>query len=199
MKSLVKVLLIGALLGPVVLYFTPDEYISDMETINDTEDGTRNERLMSWGYGWDMFLANPILGVGAANYPTTVYLYQENTETFKAGGQKHLWGRLAHSMWFTLIPELGLVGIVIYFSIVFTILSMLRRIISGSLVDNSQEASVAKAIIVSMVGFFSCGLFVSILYYPQFWHLVAFSSASFNVFRNDGRGFPRQGNTALPE
>ena len=99
------VLLTGVLL--LVLVAAPQEYWDRMQTITDDstmESGTAGQRMFTWGIGWEMFLANPVFGVGQGNFPWTVgeYLGGRTWQT------KSLAGRQAHSMYFTLLPELGL-------------------------------------------------------------------------------------------
>ena len=74
----------------------------------DTKEATANDRMLSWEAAWDMFLEHP-LGVGGNNFP--VHFQEFQSDEFSRG----MWGRQAHSLWFTLIPELGIFGIMIYF------------------------------------------------------------------------------------
>ena len=55
------------------------------------------------GMGWEMFLANPIFGVGQAIFPWTIgeYLGGRTWQT------RSLSGRQAHSLYFTLLPGIG--------------------------------------------------------------------------------------------
>jgi hypothetical protein len=101
------VLLTGVLL--LVLVAAPQEYWDRMRTITDDstmESGTAGQRMFTWGIGWEMFLANPVFGVGQGNFPWTIgeYLGGRTWQT------KSLAGRQAHSLYFTLLPELGLSG-----------------------------------------------------------------------------------------
>jgi len=82
-KNSIKTMMVGFLgmlvAGGVFLSFVPANYINEVQSINDTEDSTRIERLRTWEIGWEMFKANPILGVGAKNSPNTSHLYQYKT------------------------------------------------------------------------------------------------------------------------
>jgi O-antigen ligase len=106
-----------SMFGIVVLifamsHFAPEEYWEQVQSIQeerDKPDSTGNDRIYSWKAGWKMFLDNPVLGVGPGNFPWNFEKYE--TEGF--AGRLH-GGRAAHSLYFTLIPELGSVGVIIF-------------------------------------------------------------------------------------
>ena len=89
-----------------------------MSSITDDstmETGTAGQRMFTWGIGWDMFVDNPVFGVGQANFPWTIGEYMGG----RAWQTKSLAGRQAHSLYFTLLPELGLVGVIIFGTMVY--------------------------------------------------------------------------------
>ena len=63
-----------------------------------------------------LFFDNPVMGVGQGNYPWHVGEIEE--EMGVQWQTRSLSGRAAHSLYFTLLPELGLIGTLIYFLIV---------------------------------------------------------------------------------
>jgi O-antigen ligase len=140
-----------------------------MKTISNTDQGTANERMLSWRAGWDMFIDNP-LGVGGNNFQFRFPEYQ--SEEFARG----MWGRVAHSLWFTLIPELGIFGILIYFSLLkYNIKDILyvKKIDPGDDRDLLYLKSISAAMLASLAGYFASGTFLSVLYYPHYWYLSA--------------------------
>ena len=99
-----------------MVLLAPDKYWQEVETIftQSTEESTAKQRIESWKAGLHIFLDHPLIGVGPQNYPAYVSEYFQNYE----GGSRHavnMWGRVAHSLYFTLIPEFGIVGTVIFF------------------------------------------------------------------------------------
>ena len=127
-------LFLGVCLVGLVLVAAPQEYWDRISTITDdktTESGTAGQRMFTWGIGWEMFLANPILGVGQGNFAWTIgeYLGGRTWQT------KSLAGRQAHSLYFTLLPELGLVGVLIFGSMVYFNLRDARIKVLGSWSD----------------------------------------------------------------
>lgn len=166
----VIVTLIVICLGGGGYFFAGDEYKKDMGTVTDTKESTANERLLSWEAGIYMFLDNP-LGVGGNNFGRNFPRYQPPEM------ERVMWGRAAHSLWFTLIPETGLIGIILYFSIIISNLKGILTIYRSRELAQSKEDIFFKAISVallsSLFAFFASASFISVLYYPIFWYVTA--------------------------
>ncbi|MGH8579635.1 MAG: O-antigen ligase family protein [Gammaproteobacteria bacterium] len=179
-----------------VLYLTaPATYWDEMSTIQkeSTHEGTGGERWYSWKCGWQMFLDNPILGVGQGNFPWNFERYEppEGNE-----GRFH-GGREAHSIYFTLIPELGVVGTILFFTLLGYSLKGMKviseaekthRVFTGqsdTRKDTGKKLRKLKYVILGVQGalaaYFVTGIFISVLYYPHFWLLMGFSLAIANV------------------
>lgn len=187
-------LVTGICLVGLVLVAAPQEYWDRMSTITEDstmESGTAGQRMFTWGIGWEMFLANPIFGVGQANFPWTIgeYLGGRTWQT------KSLAGRQAHSLYFTLLPELGLVGVLIFGSMAclnYRDTRIMRFIPLGSHVTskNSEQPKDAhlmyavgfgNAILGSLIGYLATSTFISTLYYPTFWIMMALAVALKNT------------------
>jgi hypothetical protein len=144
---------------------------SEMATSTDSQNGTGRERVESWKAGWRMFLANP-LGVGGNNFQFKFPEYQDNSYF-----RRVMWGRVAHSLWFTLIPETGIAGIIIYFSLLFInikdVLKIRRNASNMNETDFMFYKNLSVALLSSLTGFFISATFLSVLYYPHYWYLTA--------------------------
>lgn len=157
-------LLVGiVLLSGIMLVVGGDSYRKDMGTITDIKENTAMERLLSWEAGLSMFLDNP-LGVGGNNFPIHFPEYQP------AEIKRNMWGRVAHSLWFTLIPETGIFGILIYFLIIRMNFKDLKCL--SKLDEDDFFPPLAIAVYASFAGFFAAASFISVLYYPYFWYLT---------------------------
>lgn len=171
--ALIVILLIGS-----IFYFSAGkDYLNEMGTITNTEDRTATIRIESWTAGWHMFLDNPF-GVGGNNFQVRFPEYQ--SDFFKHG----MWGRVAHSLWFTLLPELGIPGIFIYFSLLFANIKdliLLRRLEPETNQDIQYLRSFSLACIASFAGYFASGTFISVLYYAHYWYLIAVLVAAVNI------------------
>ena len=93
------------MLGPLVWIAIPQQYKARYKTVDNLKsDESYQNRLLSWQGGIGMFESNPITGVGAGNYT-----YANGMRYWPGSGRKH-WLN-AHSLYFKLLGELGLVGI----------------------------------------------------------------------------------------
>ena len=119
------------------LYFAPPYYWERVATIStearttDTQSGTGSQRIYSWKLGWQIFLNNPIIGVGQGNYPWTVGGAEE--EAGILWKTRSISGRAAHSLYFTLLPELGLIGTLIFIAMIIYSLKDLKFIKKSTL------------------------------------------------------------------
>jgi len=98
---------------------------------------------------------------------------------------------VSHSLYFTIIPEFGLAGIIIFYGI-FTIIYKRGGRIWKAYKKNPDSdddfialAHLAKAAQVSLIGYLTAGAFISVLYYPHLWYLIAiFISIEMAVLKN---------------
>jgi O-antigen ligase len=138
--------------------------------------GTGGDRVYMWKSAWKMFLDNPVIGVGQDNFPVRFDDYEPVERLY---GVTRAW-RAAHSLFFTLLPELGLVGAFIFLRMLYFIwkdLVAIRR----STPRFKEAQNVAPAILpyalatgASLWGFLVSSIFISTLYYPNFWVTMGF-------------------------
>ena len=153
-------------------------------------EGTGGARLYTWGIGMKMFYSNPIIGIGQSNFPWTFELYEAG-EKFH---DRSFGGRQAHSAWVTLIAELGLAGIVIIGAMLvqcYRDLKLVRRRFApaesrrkhGQTVRAGEDMRVyfARAMEGSLIGFIVSGVFISTLWYPALWIMIALVVALRNI------------------
>jgi probable O-glycosylation ligase (exosortase A-associated) len=164
------------------LNFAPEGYWERMNTIQQEYSGEKvgsgAERQYEWEVGWKMFLANPIVGVGQGNFPWEFNNYEEG-DKFQG---RSVAGRAAHSLYYTLLPELGLVGTLMFLGMNYLIykdLAFVKRLYGDKRRQvESREARFlfysACALEASLIGFLVGGTFISVLYYPNFWILMGF-------------------------
>jgi hypothetical protein len=174
-----------------------DEISSSTSDETLGEEGTGGARLYTWGIGMKMFFANPIIGVGQDNFPWTVDIYEAG-ETFH---ERSFGGRQAHSAWVTLIAELGLAGIIIIGAMLFQCyrdLKWIRKRFApaesrqkhGQTVQAGEDmrAYLARAMEGSLIGFIVSGVFISILWYPALWIMLALVVALRNISETQNGG-----------
>lgn len=198
-------LILAVLLLFAVGLLAPESYWDEVKSIADepgNETGTGAERLYSWGRAWEMFLDNPIFGVGPGNFNWNFQQY-EPPEGHRG---RHHGGRAAHSLYFTILPELGTAGLILFLLMLKAgwedrrdiarriqqfVQSHAKSKITGELQQRADDYEQAKyfnlAIAAAVVAYLITGTFISVLYYPSFWLLLAFGIALRNaVIEMDG-------------
>ena len=180
-KKKVLALTLIAVSGMFLFFYAEKAYWDDMSTITNTEDSTVTERLLSWGAAWRMFLDNP-LGVGGNNFQIQFPRYQSKEHT------RQMWGRVAHSLWFTLIPELGILGVYIYFSLLYynikDIFSLIKINQGYSNNETRHFQLLGAAFICSFAGYFVSATFVSVLYYSHYWYMTGLIVATKKIVQH---------------
>jgi len=186
----------------ILLRALPAAYVEDMEDMNNPEDTTRDERLWSWSIAWVMYRENPVLGVGAGNYPWTNHLYATKSPLYTPR-RKILGGRAAHSIYFTVLPELGTVGAVVFLwtiKAIYVRCATVRRYYKSQAEPSDDSIKfdlLFKAMIASCFGFLAAGAFITVIYYPPLWHLVGIIVATYRVAAEEF-GFDARAPVSLP-
>lgn len=183
-KKLAALVAVG-MLALVALVVAPEEYWDQIRSIGEEniEEGTGAERWYSWMRGLEMFADHPIMGVGQGNYPWTVMNY-EPPERFR---DKSIGGRAAHSIYFTILPELGLVGVVVFLLLLVPTWRQLSALLSRLRAEERDDpagrrmTALVNALQGALLGYLVSGLFLSVLYYPHLWLLLSLSVAAVRV------------------
>jgi len=168
-----------------IVALLPAGYIDEMNSMYNPDDSTRVARLLHWTTAWEIMKDNFLLGVGGGNYPWTSTDYF-HLSPYYFEGMTIRSGRMAHSLYFTLLPETGLLGTVIFIAILAIFFGRMKKIrkffdqynrgFEPSISEVSQEFSLfSKMMVGSVVGYLGTGIFISVLYYPIFWSLISMS------------------------
>lgn len=167
--------LIGlALAMVIVLAYAPDSYFQRMGTITSyEEDGSAMGRITAWKAGLRMAADHPLLGVATGHFSIsfgTVYRPAD------ADGMPWL---TAHSMYFLVLGELAVPGIVALLVLIFgnirTSARLRRDLLATAGPDESSRKEAARLLYLlnaSMVGFAVAGTFLSVAYYPHLFVLT---------------------------
>ena len=163
-----------ALAAILVIAVAPPEYWARIETIfaQDDPTGTKEQREWYWLAARRMFKASPIWGIGGGNGGV---LMPEYGLEFPIELRMNQWGRAFHSMYYQLLAEFGLLGIVLIGSVVVLNTRDLRQIralrrkgkCSGSI------EQLGNCLELSWVGFLTSAAFISVLGYPHLYYLTA--------------------------
>lgn len=168
MKYAFYSILFAAVAGIFILQFLPSDYISQVKSIDNPKDLTRVERIHTWEISWIMFKHHPFWGVGAGNFIFEDGKYERETSWW-TGNEKSLAGRVAHSLYFQVLPELGIFGFLMYcYAIVYAPLKLLRL---RKCFENDENERVyyllCNILVASMAGYAIAGAFIAVAYYPH--------------------------------
>jgi O-antigen ligase len=192
-KKLIGFLFIG-LVSIGVLVFAPGDYWQKIETIQTqgAKEGTGKHRIEYWKAGLKIFLDFPLFGVGPRNYGVWVPQYHAYDNAKKE------WGRVPHSLYIDLLSEMGLIGAIVFFSILRMNVKCHRRIYEIyenskilSEADEERDPRIAEAarelylislgLSGAMIAYLVTGAFISVLWYGYFWSITALWLAAFRI------------------
>jgi putative inorganic carbon (hco3(-)) transporter len=171
----------------VALLYAPSNYFDRMKTLSDYEnEGSAAGRILIWKAGTRMALDNPVLGVGAGNFPVAYGTKYKPSDTY---GWKN-----AHSAYFQVWGELGTVGFVVFAGILLTNFSRNTRlrgaILKRTLPGDRPPAHTLHArrlymINAGILGFLVAGAFLSAAYYPHIFILAGLGFAARSLASRD--------------
>ncbi len=173
---------------------TPPSYWKEMSTLKQEglHRGTVGARWYSWKCGMKMFLDHPLFGVGQNNFPWNFEKYEPKEEWKRYRRRLH-GGRTAHSLYVTVLCELGIVGTFLYFYIFYRSRKDLIPLFKYEAYypELAKDPDVEKilrklryiayAIECSLAGFFFSGTFLTVCYYPHYWIFNALMISTKNI------------------
>jgi O-antigen ligase len=166
-RKMLALILVG-ILSLSVFELAPSSYWDHVSTIQNTQEGTAKGRLDSWMAAWRMFKDNP-LGVGGGQFAIHFPEYQGD-----AFGAHNMWGREAHSLWFTILAELGIPGAILFAAHIRANWKALRHLQKLPPIGGRPlPVLLSTAFTASFAGYFGAGTFLSAFYYPHYWFMSA--------------------------
>jgi len=160
----------------LVIAVAPPQYWRRIETIGKTgsgaAQGSAQTRWNNWAAARRMFYDSPIWGVGGHNFGV---LLPEYAIEYSGDRRPTRWGRATHSMYFDLLSQFGLLGVLL----IGPVLVLNFRDIKGIILlgrrgrCSAPIAELAESLRVSWVGFLVPAAFVSVLHYPHLYYLTA--------------------------
>jgi len=156
-----------------------------MAGVNDRASGGAHEegidesamgRIHAWGAAIRMALHNPLTGVGLDNFILNYWIYSDFWD-----GQNHA----VHSTWFGVLAETGVLGLVIFVSmmgiILRCVLLALGRLRAGGGLPEGRERweayALAEAVLASLAGFTVSGTFLTMGFTWPIYILLALATA----------------------
>jgi probable O-glycosylation ligase (exosortase A-associated) len=170
LKSRFKLALIpiGAVAVFAFLAFAPKQWEQRIATIRNYEqDHSALARLMSWEVSYRLAMDNPLLGGGfwsIAQRDT----FQRYMPDYSYGGGMHN----AHSIYFNVLGEHGLIGLSLFLGLIFTVLHTLWELtrLAHRSPDRRWIANYAHMLQVGLVAYLVSGTFLSLSYFDLPYH-----------------------------
>lgn len=118
-----------------------------------TNGDVLNGRTELWEYSWEMFLQNPLIGLGYCSY--TMFCASNGFE----------WNYMAHNIYVQLLGEVGIIGFIIF--ITFFINAIIKTLKSIKKECNEQNLQLLYFSLFMQIVFLLYGLTGNPLYFPQ--------------------------------
>jgi O-antigen ligase len=153
----------------------PDDNWVRFQIMSTEEDSSGQTRLDLWRAGIQMTNEYPLTGVGPNNF---VYVNQT-----RHGSDLPF---VQHNVFIQASSELGYPGLMLFVAMVigcFYSQMKVRRILNEKGIEDPFLYGLSHGLDLSVVGFAVNGLFITVLYYPFFWMLLALSVSLSDVVR----------------
>ena len=189
----IAVLLVIVLALPL-LQFVPPQYMERVETITtllptgSTNYEAQSEasfrgRMSETTVGWLMFRDHPLIGVGYENFPEHYLEYSS-----LLGLDDRLEARSAHSLYLQLAAETGIIGLLIFGTMVAVIfIGLLQAEKKFERMGEHGYAEMSNAFMIGLIGYMTAATFLHAAYPRYMWLLFGIAFAIPNVAANELR------------
>lgn len=196
------------ILATAAVVFREDSYWKEMSTIFDAHKEEMSVgdtgRQFLWKKALEMFIENPITGVGLRNYGFVITRYTTPAELERRDSRySEIYGKVPHNIYLQLLSEMGTVGSVAFFFLVAVFFKRNRRTSSAyeklikqgkaihqpsssERIDNARKyyyltIAIQGAFVIYLVN----GLFYDLLYIHWLSDLLIMNSLVYQLSRRD--------------
>lgn len=155
------------LLIPIALVAMPERWFERMGTISSYEkDSSAMGRINAWGFAINLAKARPLTGGGFETFERSA---------FQTWAPNPLDFHDAHSIWFEVLGEQGMVGLALYLLLWLLVWREANHIIRAGRADPARRwaADLAGMIQVSLIGYWVGGSFLGLAYWDFPYVLIA--------------------------
>lgn len=168
----------------IVLVWGPPGLIDEFKTIGNTNEGTASSRRYFWELSIELFKKRPVFGVGAGCWGNAIW-------SGLLVLPRHVSNMTAHSVYFQLISELGIMGIAAWCMLIAITIKTGLKIINktSSLINkntNNDPDTIfvnifTKSLLIGLTGGLVCGFFISFLFYPHLYTYIALIQTAYQI------------------
>jgi len=165
-----------ALVAGIVASVMPQRFWDRMSTLTTTSTEELDEsnlgRLHFWGIALEMTAAQPLVGVGFNGF-------RDSYDTYDTAGGVFGEDRQSHSVWFGLMAETGVPGLLLFVAIWSAALWSCLRVRARAKRDPSLKelALYATAMEQSLIVYAVAGTFLAFQYNEMAWHFMGLTTA----------------------
>jgi len=173
----------AAIAGIVIWSVLPAQYQARYATVDNLKhDDSYQNRLISWEGGWHMFLHNPLTGIGVGNY-----VYANGMKYWPGPGRRHWLD--AHSLYFKVLGELGLVGMITFFGFVWHFYRT-NSTMSKTMKDDPEKyppwmRMYPEACNIDIIGLLYCGYAYHDLFRDTWYTMAGMSAALYLILQRE--------------
>ena len=161
-----------AILGVLVVIFSPDRWKNRMGTIDDfQQESSALTRIRVWRWALDFVRDNPF-GGGLRAYEINIIHMPPDAYNPEGWVQR---GRAPHSTWFELLSELGWPGLFLFLALIALTFVTLYRIMRRTKGIESLRWSgdLARALGMALLVLMAGSTFIGVAFQPWYWLLFA--------------------------
>jgi O-antigen ligase len=140
--------------------------------------GTTSGRNDVWIVGWRMFVARPLIGVGAGNFQYTSSRYLQRPGLITSASDFIVAPKVAHNTYLEELAELGIFGLISLLG--FIIAGAMTTLKAAHVYERLGEPGMellARCVLLGLVAFLAADFFLSGLLFKQLWLVFALAPA----------------------
>jgi O-antigen ligase len=193
-RRLVFVAVSAAIALSVVAYYVSVASPAARARITSVQGGSGRTDI--WAVGWRIVKAHPVNGIGVGNFPDTTIDYLLQPGSLDSSLFIVDKPQVAHNIYLEVLAETGVVGLVLFLSIVGFLLwcALEAARIFAKAGDRAMDI-LSRAIVVATVGVLATDFFISDQYSKSLWLQLALGPALLAVAKRETGGRVRIGST----
>lgn len=149
------------------------------ESASVQPDQVTRGRLTEMAAAFNVFRDHPLIGVGPGQY-LRFYSREYMSDPDIALRKLHK-DRRAHTLYFELAAETGIIGLSLFITIVVVAMRRLLRVRRRWLTERPELAQLAMAFFVAILAYLGTAVFLHFSFQRYFWLMLALSSAAYRL------------------